>query len=403
MALFAFEAVEPGGLVVRGTLDADSHSIAVEHLLTTGHTPLSLVQAGSKGRLVAAARSRLRFAGDELTTFAREMSSLLSAGLTVERSLRIVRDLAANRDASLRVGQVLERVRSGEPFSAALRILLPGAAQHIEHLVAAGEASGQLAPVMARLSGNLQRAKVLRDRIVSSLTYPAFLVLTLVAVLWVVFVSVLPRLAPLFSQARAVLPLATRIMLGISEFIRGYGWFILVALALLAVGTIYAWSVPAVRKTLHRVLLTSRLFLRVPVEYEAARFCRNLETLLGGGMALDRALAASRSAAMNIWFREQLAALQEFVESGSSLKTAFQRCQVMPPLVVEFAAVGEETGQLAAMMRQCAEVLERDVEVRLDRLTALLLPAATLVMGLIVAGVMASVVIGLLAINDLAR
>jgi general secretion pathway protein F len=174
-------------------------------------------------------------------------------------------------------------------------------------------------------------------------------------------------------------------------------------LVVAAAGAIrYVLKRDAARDALHRFVFKSRIFLLVPSEYEAARFCRNLETLLSGGLALDRSLSAARSASANRWFRIRLAGVLSAVESGATLRTAFGRSEVLPALVVEFAAVGEETGRLAAMMREAAEILERDVETRLDRLTALVLPAATLVMGAIVAGVMAAIVTGLLAVNDLA-
>jgi general secretion pathway protein F len=402
VARFAFEAVDRAGVVVRGHIEAQGRPVAVEQLLAQGQTPLSLTEARAHARFNLEAMKSLRPGGSELLIVARELSGLLKAGLPIERALGAMQNLNSDRRISLHVGQMLERVRAGEPLSRAMRVILPAGSAHIEHLVAAGEASGHLAAVMARLASNLEHGRILRERVISALTYPAFLVVTMAIVLWIVFTSVLPRLAPLFSQAKSALPLPTRMLLAISNFLQDYGWWVLALIVLCALGAVYALQQPRVRSALDRFALTSRLFLRVPAEYEAARYCRNLETLLAGGLPLDRALAAARSASGNRWFRERALTIQEAVEGGARLRVAFANAKILPPTIVEFAAIGEETGELAAMMRECAELLERDVETRLDRLSALILPIATLAMGLLVAGVMAGVVTGLLAVNDLA-
>ncbi len=387
---------------MRGQIEATARPLALEQLLSAGQTPLSLTETGEGRRSLIESLRTLQPGGGDLLSVIRELSSLLKAGLPVERALGAMQSLSSNRRTALRVGQMLERVRAGEPLSRALRLIIPPGSEHIEHLIAAGEVSGHLPAVMARLAANLERAKALRERVISALTYPAFLVVTMAIVLWIVFTNVLPRLAPLFSQAKAALPIPTRMLLAISGFLQSYGWLLVALLVLGVCAALYAFRRPSVKIALDRFLFSSWLFLRVPSEYEAARYCRNLETLLGGGMSLDRALSAARSASANRWFRVRVLKIQEAVEGGARLKTAFAAADALPALVVEFAAVGEETGQLAAMMREGAELLERDVEIRLDRLTALILPIATLAMGLLVAGVMAGVVSGLLAVNDLA-
>jgi general secretion pathway protein F len=402
VARFAFEAVDSAGAVVRGQIEAQARPIAIEQLLAAGQTPLYLREAGEGRRSLLDFLKSLQLGGGDLLPVIRELSSLLKAGLPVERALGAMQSLTSNRRMASRVGQMLERVRAGEPLSRALRLIIPADAAHIEHLVAAGEASGHLSAVIARLAANLERAKTLRERVISALTYPVFLVVTMIGVLWIIFTNVLPRLVPLFSQAKVVLPFPTRVLLAISNFLQSYGWLLLGMAALAVCAAVYALRRPSVRLALDRFFFSSWMFLRVPSEYEAARYCRNLETLLGGGLSLDRALTAARSASGNRWFREQIGQVQEAVEAGVRLKTAFAAARTLPDIIVEFAAVGEETGQLAVMMREGAELLERDVEVRLDRLTALILPVATLAMGLLVAGVMAGVVSGLLAVNDLA-
>lgn len=153
-----------------------------------------------------------------------------------------------------------------------------------------------------------------------------------------------------------------------------------------------------------RFILTSRLTLALPREFEAALFCRNLQTVLDGGLPLERALGVARDGIANRWFRAQMSDVQKSVGEGLRLSQALSRKdRVLPPLVAEFSAVGEETGRLSAMLREAAELLDHAVQTRLDRLTTLVVPLTTLVMGAIVAGLMSGIVGGILAVNDLAR
>lgn len=285
MARFAFEAVDSAGAVVRGQIEAQARPIAIEQLLAAGQTPLYLRETGEGRRSPLDFLKSLQPGGGDLLAVIRELSSLLKAGLPVERALGAMQNLTSNRRVASRVGQMLERVRAGEPLSRALRLIISADTLHIEHLVAAGETSGHLPAVIARLAANLERAKTLRERVISALTYPAFLVVTMIGVLWIIFTNVLPRLVPLFSQARVVLPFPTRVLLAISNFLQAYGWLLLGASVLAVCGAVYALRRPSVRLALDRFFFSSWIFLRVPSEYEAARYCRNLETLLGGLVA----------------------------------------------------------------------------------------------------------------------
>ncbi len=402
LARFAFEAVDRTGAVVRGHLEAQGRAFAVEQLISSGQTPLSVVESTSGAFPVLRSLGSFGREHSDFLVFVRELSSLVGAGLPLERAMGVMQGLASRPAVAHQLGEILGKLRAGDPLSRAVRPMLPRNSGHIEHLIAAGEASGHLPAVLANLARNLERGKVLRDRLISSLTYPAFLVLTLFAVLWIIFTSVLPRLAPTFAEARASLPWPTLVLLRLSEFLQAYGLFVVLGIATAVAAGVYALRRESVRLVIDRLLITSPVLLSVPTEYEAARFCRNLQTLLTGGLALDRALGAARSASANRWFKVRMGQVQELVEDGSALRAAFGKVSILPAMITEFAAVGEETGRLAEMLGQGADILERDVETRLDRLMALVLPVATLTMGLVVAGVMAAVVSGLLAVNDLA-
>ncbi|MFM9862304.1 MAG: type II secretion system F family protein [Micropepsaceae bacterium] len=332
----------------------------------------------------------------------RELSLLLRAGLSVERALVAMQGLAKKARTKATLAQLLEGLRAGEALSTAMGragVLFP---ETVRKLVAAGEASGRLTEVTARLADAHARNKELTDRVVSALIYPLLLVLVMTAVLVMIFTVVLPRLEPLFAQSTEALPWPTALLLGISYFFDVFGLWLMLALVAALVYAFYALRRPAVKLAIDRFATNSWLALDLPRRYQAAQFCRNLGMLLEGGMTLNRALEAAEAAMSNRYMRSFMPKLVDDVRQGRTLKAALENAGVFPRLTVEFAAVGEETGKVGAMMNEAAAVLDRDVQTELDRLSALLLPAVTIVLGAVVAAIMAGVVTGILAANDLA-
>jgi general secretion pathway protein F len=403
MPQFRFEAVNRTGTSVRGTLDAPTRGLALDRLLASGQTPISLQSADDTASLGTQIARVFGLGAFDYVLFLRELGLLLKAGLTVERALVVLEGLSPNATQAVRVGQLLERVRGGEPLSHAIGTVIGEAPAYVARLMAAGEASGKLPQVAARLASGLTRTRGLRDKLISNLTYPAVLATTMIIVLYVVFTSVLPRLTPMFQAAGAALPLPTKLLLGVGNFVQAYGIPLLALLAIAMGIFIYAWRRPDLRLRIDRVLMTSKVLLGLPVSYEAARYCRNLETLLEGGLPLDRALAAAQGGASNGAFRVAMENVRAEVANGEPLRRAFARARMLPRIVVEFAAVGEESGRLGAMIGEAADVLDQDLEKRLDRLSALVVPAATLIMGGLVAAIMTGIVTGVLAVNDLVR
>lgn len=404
MPTFAYEATSPQGGVTRGVIEAPTRSAAVERILGLGQTPMRVTEQAA-GHVAGPAFGGMRPAwglSAQRLSILRELSLLLRAGLSVERALVAMQGLAKNARAKSTLAQLLEGLRAGEALSTAMARAGPLFPENVRKLVAAGEASGRLSDVMVRLADAHARSKELTDRVVSALIYPALLVIVMIAVLVMIFTVVLPRLEPLFLQSTDALPWATAVLLAVSWFFEVFGlWLLLVLIAGLTYA-LYALRAPATRLALDRFATNSRFMLDLPRRYQAAQFCRNLGMLLEGGMTVNRALEAAEGAMSNRYMRSFMPKLIDEVRQGRTLKAALESAGVFPRLTVEFAAVGEETGRVAPMMTEAADVLDRDVKTELDRLSALLLPVVTIVLGAIVAAIMAGVVTGILAANDLA-
>ena len=411
MPKFAYEAANPEGGIARGVVDAPTRSMAVERILALGRTPVRVIEqaqgeAGAGGGGIGAASlSDLlprMFAGTDRLAIIRELATLLRAGLSVERALVVMQGLARSARVKATLSRLTDALRGGQPLSAAMAAADEIFPEAVRKLIAAGEASGRLAEVMARLATSLTRTKGLRDRAVSAMIYPALLIVVMLAVLVMIFTVVLPRLEPLFDQAGKALPWPAALLLAVSHTLSGYGLVILALVVAVIGGAVWLLRQAEMRLALDRWQLRARALLELPLRYQTAQFCRNLGMLLDGGLPLNRALEAAQAAVSNRFMRQSLTGVLGGVRQGASLKAALARAGLFPALAVEFAAVGEETGRLASMLNEAADIFDAEVQTRLDRLSALLLPIVTIVLGLFVAAIMTGVVTGILAANDLA-
>lgn len=405
MPIFNYEAAGKDGSLTRGATDAPSRSLAVEKILGQGLTPLRVSEQSISG-------SGSPFSGISLTrgfsstrtrvTLLQELSVLLKAGLTVERALTTLLALSSGPRVRSILEAILESLRGGEPLSGALRRggdLFP---ETMCRLVAAGEASGRLPEVIMRIADAELKSRQLSEKVVSAMIYPALLVVTMIAVLTLIFTSVLPQLEPLFEESGAALPWPAAALMAVSHLFQQFGYSLAAVLLLLLVASLYMLRQPATKRALDRHAITARYLLNIPLYYQSAQFCRNLAMLVEGGMPLNRALEAAQQTISNSHMRDKLGAVIGRVKHGRSLRSAMEEAAVFPRLAVEFVAVGEETGRIAPMLQEAAEIFERDVQTRLERLSSLLLPVVTIFLGLVVAGIMSGVVSGIFAANDLA-
>ncbi len=401
MPTFSYEATSATGGSTRGLIEAADRGAAVERLLAQGQTPVRLVERDAGASAPVGQFALAWTASADRLAILRELGLLLRAGLSVERALVAMQGLTAKPRIRTALGQLLEGLRGGEALSVAMQRAGHLFPETMRKLIASGEASGRLADVAGRLAAAQARNQELTDRVVSALIYPAMLVVVMFVVLGVIFTVVLPRLEPLFAQAQDALPWPTAVLLAISNVINAAGWWLVVALIAGLAGLLYALRQSGVQYAIDRFAVTSWFVLDLPRRYEAAQFCRNLAMLIEGGMPLNRALESAEAAMGNRHMRASMAKVIDDVRQGRTLKTALEVAGVFPRITVEFAAVGEETGKLGPMLNEAAEVLDRDVQVQLDRLSALLLPVVTIALGLIVAMIMTGVVAGVLAANDL--
>lgn len=401
MPVFRYRALTDGGEVVEGEMEAVSGEAVATRLQTTRHFPIHVEPRAGAPREARLGALIGRMSGRDLATFTRELATLLGAGLPLDRALEVVASAGAAPRVTQRTERMLARVRGGQTFAAALEAE-PGFPRLYPAMVRAGEASGSLDTVLTRLADYVDKARELRDTVITAMIYPAILVAVAVVSLVVLLTQVVPRFRELFADAGATLPLATRIVIAASDWLASFWWALLLGAAAGAVGLVLGLRVPALRLAWDRMLLAIPLIGGLMRKIEVARFARTLATLLANGVVMVTALAIVRETVGNSVIAVGVDRLIEGLKEGRGLAGPLAKAGLFPDMASHMIRVGEETGQLEAMLAKVAEAYDREVAVAIRRLLALLEPALILTLGLIIAGIIIAVLLAVLSVNELA-
>lgn len=404
MPVFRYSALDPLGQTHTGEIQAADLREATNRLRDSGYFPTELVPVEEKPVEIILQRGRRRRIGrQELTIFTRQLSDLIGAGMPLDRCLTVLIEQSDNPAFQELLGQVQAEIRGGSPLSTALAQFPRIFPEMYTNMLRAGEASGQLPEVLARLADFLEREAVRRSQVISALTYPA--VLLGVAVLAVTFLLtfVIPRLSQVFEDLGGALPLPTQILLAVTGFIGYYWWLIALALA----SGYFFLRFYARTETGARQL--DALFLRLPIagpiitKIVISRFARSFGTMLAGGVPLLEALEIAGTASGN---RVVLSAVRELIESarrGEALNVGMRQTGRFPPVLVHMTAVGEETGDLPRMLSRVSDSMDFEVDATLRRLTSMLEPAIVLTVGGFVGFVVLSILLPIFQANTLVR
>jgi general secretion pathway protein F len=403
MALFRYRAVS-GGAFERGLLEATSAAEAVLQLQNRGAMVLGVAPARHGWDLMSRASGpggALR--RSELTDLARELTSLLGAGQDLDRALRLAAEDAPNR----RVGSVMRRVhdavRNGASLAAAMTREPKSFPRLCIGLVKAGEMGGDLAGTLGRLADLMERQRSLTASLQSAMIYPAVLLVAATGSIVMLLTQVLPQFVPLFAENGVALPASTAALLAMGQAVSHDGPAALLLAAAFGIGISQALKRPALR------LRADRLLLRLPVlggiarEVMAARFARTFGMLLLNGVPLLAALSVTEEVLGNLAARQAVQAAAEMAKSGQSITRALETHAVFPRRLLHLLRRGEETAQLGPLALRAADMFEERTRLALQRFVALLVPAITILMGAAVAGIVSSLLLAMLSLNDIAQ
>jgi general secretion pathway protein F len=405
MPRYRYEAVDNAGEVLRDEIEAPTPEAAVERLRDQGLLPLSVNEAkggflcGSLGQPWFSQRRAL--SRKSVTLLTQQLANLLHAGMPLDRALTILISVSEDEQTQTLLERVQEKVRGGSSLADALEA--QGAfSRFYLNMIRAGEAGGALEVVLKRLTEFLERSQALRETVTSALIYPIILLSVSALSVIILLTFVVPQFQQLFADAGKALPLATQIVIAVGDGFRHYWWVGAMLLVLLVTALRQQLSQPASRARWDRWFLSLPLFGDFIAKVETARLSRTLGTLLGNGVSLLNALAIVRETLTNQVLSTALGEVAEHVKTGRGLAEPLQESGNFPKLAVQMIRVGEETGQLQEMLLQVAETYDGEVQTAVKRMLTLLEPALILGLGVIIAGIIMSILVAILSLNELA-
>ncbi len=408
MPSFRYRAMTASGAIVTGVLDAASEPAAIAEIRAQGHYPID-AKSGEAGaaraawldRLRADIMPRKRFSPRGLVVATQELAALLRAGLELDRALEILVNLDDSKPMADTFNTVLEEVRGGSSFADALNAM-PVFPKFYVNIVRAGEQGGDLQAALEQLGEYLGRSLAVRESVISALIYPSLLLATTGVSIIVILVFVLPSFEPLFAEAGKSLPPATRFVMDTGDFITNWSWAIFLAGAILVTAIRRALKRPAFRLSWDAAMLRLPLVGGLLAKIDVERFSRTLGTLLKNGVSLPPALVITADALSNAVIARDVRGAATSLKEGDQLSRYLKGARAFPRLALDMMRVGEESGQLDTMLLRQAELYEREIKHTIDRLVGLLVPCLTIFMGLIVAGLIGSILVAILSVNDLA-
>lgn len=400
-AAFFFRAVAPDGKLRTGTLNGDTEKSVARELRKQGLIPVYVGLRPARRfelKLPSFTRGRRR----DVLFFTQELSTLLNAGVPLDRALQIASELTERPAFRYIILDILRVLKGGKSLADSLATHPEYFSKLYINIVRAGEASGALGTVFTRLTEFERTRDDLRSYIIGSMVYPSLLMLVGLASIIVLMNFVVPRFAQMFEESRMRMPVPTMIMLEASRIVKTYGW--------IAIGAAAAFAVAArlwIRTERGR-LWWDVFRLRVPVlgdalrKAETARFARAMETLVSNGVGLVQSLGIAGAVLSNRRISQSLEAVAQGVKRGEGIAAPLRRTGQFPPLAGHLLTVGEETGRLDQMFARMADIYETDTRAAIKRFTALFEPLIILVMGIVVGGLILSMLLAITSINEVA-
>jgi general secretion pathway protein F len=402
MTTFFFRAVASDGKVRTGSLSGDDEKIIARDLRKQGLTPIYVgiapKSAGFEIKLPTFRKGRRR----DVLFFTQELSTLLNAGVPLDRALSITGELTEHAAFRFIVLDVLRVLKSGRSLADSLATHPAYFSDLYINMVRAGEASGSLAVIFERLSEFERTRDDLRNYIISSMIYPALLACVGLASIVLLLTFVVPRFATIFNDPTMKIPLPTKILLEVSDIVKAWWWVVTSALAALAIALRTYIQTAAGRLWWDAFRLKLPLLGDALLKAETARFARAMGTLVANTVPLVQSIAIAAGTLNNKMIAAAMAGVAQGVKRGEGIAVPLRKAAVFPPLAAHLLTVGEETGRLDSMFVRMADIYEADTRASIKRFTAIFEPVVILVMGMLIGSLILSMLLAITSINEVA-
>jgi general secretion pathway protein F len=411
---FRYAAADAAGKDQSGVIEADSARAVRQLLRGRGLVPLTVEPVVAEGQKAALQLSLgRRLSQTELAVLTRQLASLLGAQLPVADALTVMVEQSEKQQIRELMAAIRTDVLGGSSLSNALARHPRQFPDIYRALIAAGEESGQLGSVLGSLADYVEERAKLQQKITLAFVYPVIVTLVALAVVIGLLTYVVPQVVQVFANTKQALPFLTRALIALSDFVRAYGWIVLLLVVIAAFVVRRLLKVEGIRLRWHKRLLQMPVVGVLSRSLNTARFASTLAILAGGGVPMLRALQAAGETVNNLAMRTRVLEATQRVREGFSLARALRttgdednqpgRARLFPPVLIHLIASGEATGKLPEMLGRAADIHAREAERRAMFFTSLLEPILILVMGVVVMLIVLAVLLPIIEINQLAR
>jgi type IV pilus assembly protein PilC len=392
MPFFQYRARNVRGDIVQGAVDAPSENVASSILVDRGLIILSLLEKEKKS-LSLDLDFLKRVKNKDVVVFSRQLAVMASASVPIVQALKILVDQTDNDKLKVIISEVADEVDGGAKLSQAMGRFRKIFSDFYIAMVRSGETSGKLDEVLNYLADQLEKDYDLSSKIKGAMIYPIFILSGLVVVAIVMMIFVVPKITGIIAESGAPLPLATRILIGTSNFMRNY-WYVL----LIVIGGGIFSLIKLTRQGAGKIML-DRLKLKVPIfgklwqRIYLVRMTRSLSTLIVGGVPLTAALEVVADVVGNYMYSDLIRRTIKEVEDGNSVATLFLKSPDVPAMVSQMMSVGEQTGRLEQILTKITEFYSREVENLVNNMVSLIEPLIMIIMGIGVGLMVAAIIL----------
>ena len=402
MGTFVYKAVNSQGRPTEGRLEAADSRAASFSLEKMGLIPVSISEPVSRERLNLARFGLSWVSRRDILFFTEELSTLVRAGLPLDRSLSVAAELTSNPTLKNVIHDILKQIKGGQSLAEAMAAHPKYFSPLYINMIRAGEAGGILDAILARLTEFERSSDELRSYLTAALVYPILLTLVGLGSLGILFSLVIPRFATIFEDVGAEIPPLTLAMLTVSTSVRSYWWIMILAVAAIVLAA-RAWT-----RSRSGSRQWDAMKLRIPLigptllKIEVSRFSRTLGTLLASAVPLIMGVRIVQNIARNQIVSEAISKIADGARRGEGFSRPMKEAGVFPGLATHLVSVGEETGRLDTMLLQVADVYEKDVRTSVKALTSIFEPVIILVMGVLIGALVLSMLMAIFSINEIA-
>lgn len=409
MAVYVYKALNERGRQIKGVVDAESIRGARRKLKAEGIYPTSLEEGQSRSSRAITLSSLTggtkgaKLSTNQLAVLTRQFSTLVAAGMPLVEALKALSEQIDQTALRTVISDVTDRVNEGSTLANSLREHPNIFPRLYVNMVASGESSGSLDMVLLRLADLLESQAALRRKIVSALTYPTLMMVLCFAVIMLLLAYVVPQITTIFEDQGATLPLPTRVIIAMSDFVQAYWWLMF---GLLAAGIVSLRLYIRTERGRRRV---DKLLLRLPVigglklKLATSRLARNLGMMLASGIELLTAMGIAKNIIGSVTLEESIEEARDGVREGRSLAAELKNSGQFPKLLVHMVAIGEQTGQLEQMLQRAADTYESEVDSVVSGFTSILEPVLIIFLAGVVGAILAAVMLPMMEMTSLVR